>query len=309
MFATAAHVMTQYAANAGVLTLEIISFSSSSGPESLHQEEFSLNALESKLLEVKQLDQLGVFSSSASQDQRPHYFLHIAADIKYKTASDTKIDGVSCPAETTGCKTQIGYRCKSDGSFHAPNSGQWSVVRLLYFSQALVQRIAISAAWGIAELLTSGNASLEGTATKHCLSGNSLVHQVAVPNRAFLKGSLQCAHPKVIDDLAPLPLTSEAVVFFTEFKDAHVWPTPNITATDFRHVSPHMIQFIVSSCHVAPYVAIESALSGRFSKNNFLLTPWQPRSIAFLSQHPLLSTKSLARSLTFLSLVDTAMQL
>ncbi len=119
----------------------------------------------------------------------------------------------------------------------------------------------------------------------------------------------QCPHAQVLNDFASVPTSLEAVVFLAEFKESHVVPAPNITASNFQLLSPHLIQFSVSSDTVAPYVAMETALPGRFSDNNFILTPWQPRTVAFASDQALECASVLASSLLFLSLVDTALNL
>jgi len=144
---------------------------------------------------------------------------------------------------------------------------------------------------------------------KHDLCEDEFLCHVAVPNRVYLEGVTQCPHAQVLDDFASVPTNLEAVVFLTELKESHVVPAPNITGSDFQLLSPHLIQFSVSSSIVAPYVAIETALLGRFSDNNFILTPWQPRTVAFASDQALECASVLASSLSFLSLMDTALNL
>ena len=145
--------------------------------------------------------------------------------------------------------------------------------------------------------------------SKHDLCEDDWVGHVAVPNRVYLERVTQCPHAQVLNDFASVPTSLEAVVFLAEFKESHVVPAPNITASNFQLLSPHLIQFSVSSDTVAPYVAMETALPGRFSDNNFILTPWQPRTVAFASDQALECASVLASSLLFLSLVDTALNL
>ncbi len=144
---------------------------------------------------------------------------------------------------------------------------------------------------------------------KHDLCEDDFLCYVAVPNRVYLERVTQCPHAQVLDDFASVPSNLEAVVFLTEFKESHVVPAPNITGSDFQLLSPHLIQFSVSSDTVAPYVAMETALPGRFSDNNFILTPWQPRTVAFASDQAVECASVLASSLSFLSLTDTTLNL
>ena len=144
---------------------------------------------------------------------------------------------------------------------------------------------------------------------KHDLCKDDFLCHVAVPNRVYLERVTQCPHAQVLDNFASVPTNLEAVVFLTEFKESHVVPAPNITGSDFQLLSPCLIQFSVSSDTVAPYVAIESALPGRFSDNNFILTPWEPRTVAFASDQALECANVLSSSLSFLSLMDTALDL
>ena len=144
---------------------------------------------------------------------------------------------------------------------------------------------------------------------KHDLCEDDCLCHVALPNRVYLEGMTQCPHAQVLDDFASVPTNLEAVVFLTEFKQSHVVPAPNFTASDFQLLSPHLTQFSVSSDTVAPYVAMETALPGRFSDNNFILTTWQPRTVAFASDQALECASVLASSLSFLSLTDTALNL
>lgn len=143
--------------------------------------------------------------------------------------------------------------------------------------------------------------------SKHDLCEDDFLCHVAVPNRVYLEGVTQCPHAQVLNDFASVPTNLEAVVFLIEFRESHVVPAPNITASDFQLLSPYLIQFNVSSDTVAPYVAVETALPGRFSENNFIMTPWQPRTVAFASDQALECANVLASSLSFLSLTDTAL--
>lgn len=136
----------------------------------------------------------------------------------------------------------------------------------------------------------------------------SVVSNLAAPYKKYMQELHTLPSRHVIDSLAAEPHTSEALVFFTEFKDAHVLVTPNITMSDFRALSPRVTEVVVSSSGIAAFVALETNTSGSFSENGFLLLPWEHRPVAFLAAEPLQSS-SLESSLTFLSLLDTTLQM
>ena len=141
------------------------------------------------------------------------------------------------------------------------------------------------------------------------LNLTNLIQNLAASNRAFFNGLIELPDTAVLDDLAATPTKSETVIFYAGLKELRVVSELDITAADFKLLSPVMIQFQVCSSHVAPYVAIESCLPGLFSDNNFLLKPWHPKTLAFLSDQRLNSTKPFSNCLSFLSLTDTALVL
>ena len=306
--------------------MELIAFDSTLGPASSKSQEFALEPLESKLLLTKPTEQLirDFHTSSSAQAaealQLSGHFIHVTAVIKRhgNSQSDGMTDMTDCKAmcemeseaQTTGSK---GSRLMKGWL-----TGDWSVVRLLQTSVTSLHQFVTSASWqGPGE---RGEQSCSGNCVKssiwsdtkmlverHC--GHDGKDTLLSPNRVALECLTECPDPKVLDDLAAAPMMSEADVFLTEFRDAHVMPMPNITAAHFRLLSPYMIQFVVSSNAVAPYVAVECEMTGRFSNNNFILNPWQPRTIAFLSEQPLYLTVMLDRNFSFLSLADTTLQL
>lgn len=99
---------------------------------------------------------------------------------------------------------------------------------------------------------------------------------------------------------------SETQVFFAEFKDAAV-VKPNISM-DGNSLSPHYIEFTLSSDSVAAFVTLETNLTGRFGDNGFLLLPWEPVSVAFVSEHDLMPDAATA-GYTVLSVFDTSISM
>ena len=257
----------------------------------------------------------------------------IPDDILQHSAGAGMIDDVinDITDAVTGKNRQPGQR-NSNTSFL--QSGKWGVTRLWQHLTVHVQQMMSSAVRrccshvnhnaaadhvSMAETilpflrhmctLNVADPLAEVQTLKHDLCGDDWFCHIAVPNRVYLEGVTQCPHAQVLDDFASVPTNLEAVVFLTEFKDSHVVPAPNITGSDFQLLSPHLIQFSVSSDAVSPYVAMETALPGRFGDNNFILTPWQPRTVAFASDQALECASVLASSLSFLSLTDTALNL
>ncbi|KAA6427867.1 MAG: beta-mannosidase [Trebouxia sp. A1-2] len=243
------------------------------------------------------------------------------------------VDGVinNITDAATGNKRQTGRR-NSNTSFL--QSGILGVIRLWQYLGVHVQQIVASAVQRVcshvnstatADHVSKAETSLpflrhtcafnvaaplaQEQTLQHDLCEDDFLCHVAVPNRVYLEGVTQCPCAQVLNDFASVPTNLEAVVFLTELRESHVVPAPNITASDFQLLSAHLIQFSVSSDIVAPYVAMETALPGRFSDNNFILTPWQPRTVAFASDQALQYASVLASSLSFLSLTDTTLNL
>ena len=99
---------------------------------------------------------------------------------------------------------------------------------------------------------------------------------------------------------------SETQVFFAEFKDAAV-VKPNISM-DGNLVSPRYMEFTLSSDNVAAFVTLDTNLTGRFGDNGFLLLPWKPVNVAFVSEHDLMPDAATA-SYTVLSVFDTSISM
>ena len=99
---------------------------------------------------------------------------------------------------------------------------------------------------------------------------------------------------------------SETQLFFAEFKDAAV-VKPNISM-DGNLLSPHYIEFTLSSDNVAAFVTLETNLTGRFGDNGFLLLPWKPVTVAFVSERDLMPDAATA-SYTVLSVFNTSISM
>ena len=130
---------------------------------------------------------------------------------------------------------------------------------------------------------------------------------VAAPHRPYLQGLTAMPSQDVIEGLASEPQRSEAQVFFSEFKKAYV-AKPNVSLSNFRSLSPNVVEVDVSSDYVAAYVMFETPLSGTFSVNAILLLPWESKTVAFLSEKPV-HPEMLAESLAVLSLFDTSISM
>ena len=136
-----------------------------------------------------------------------------------------------------------------------------------------------------------------------------MVNQSAAPNRQFLQQLRDVPHPTVLDALSSMPKTSDLVMLQSEMRNKQVVTNPHICVNSFRLLSPLMAEFVVTSTAVALYVAVDTVVEGRFSDNNFMLLPWEPKVVAFLYDHSVVSTHELKDSITFLSLADTNVQL
>ena len=360
---------------AGELQVELVAFSTTTGATASHSLEFSLQALESKLLLTLPSSPLATESSAfrgcklTSSLQDSEYFVHLTAVIRgqnlggmtvpsegFSTHAHTPVgathdmpDGLTAhvlEAMTHGVTSGTGQPGISDSSDSSNRVVPFSEFGKMQQKLSTVWRYIINSVWGIRSsaclylcsqlqkmlscdcysgadacvpvmrYLCVGDSSAAhdsgaalGVSSERGLRYNGFVDHIAVSNRAYLEGLIECPDSQVLDDLASEPKTSVAAAFLTELKDAHIVPEPVIAGSDFRLVSPYMVQFVVSSKHIAPHVALETGLAGRFSDNNFLLTPRQPRTVAFLSDHPVECTNTLSTNLSFLSLKDTRLKL
>ncbi len=101
-------------------------------------------------------------------------------------------------------------------------------------------------------------------------------------------------------------------LFFTELKDAAINPKPRVSFTNFTQVGADKVTFTVSASGVAPYVALDTALPGTFSDNNFFLMPWEPLALTFTASSApnsgvgaAVDAAALKASLKVMSLGDT----
>ena len=357
---------------AGELQVELVAFSTTTGATASHSLEFSLQALESKLLLTLPSSPLATESSAfrgcklTSSLQDSEYFVHLTAVIKghslggktvpsegFGTHAHTAVGAIHDVPDGLTASVSEAMTNEVNNGTGQPGTGD-SSNRDVPFSEfgkmqqklSTVWRYIINSVWGIRSsaclylcsqlqkmlscdcysgadacvpvmrYLCVGDSSAAhdsgaalGVSSERGLRYNGFVDHIAVSNRAYLEGLKECPNSQVLDDLASEPTSSEAAVYLTELKDARIAREPVIAGSDFKLVSPYMVQFVISSKHIAPHVALETGLAGRFSDNNFLLTPWQPRTVAFLSDHSVECTNTLSTNLSFLSLTDTRLRL
>ena len=76
--------------------------------------------------------------------------------------------------------------------------------------------------------------------------------------------------------------SSENVVYLREFKDSSLASDFDIQAKVVSHEAESgTITLNVTSLAPAAFVSLETPIAGHFSDNNFLLLPWQPRTLTF----------------------------
>lgn len=268
---------------AGTVTWQLIALDCTAGPVRSHSQPFSLEPLQSKPLPL------------------PH-LTHLLQSLFNSSCSSSSSSSSSSPSSS------------SSSSSSAVRPGDPPLANAVVHVTAKISRTA-DAKGRIStrgEMETPGSEQpavgmKEGTLSKQ--QREQVVNGLAVPNMKFARGLQHMPHPAVLDALAAVPRTSELLMLYSELKDKQVVSSPCICAGNFRLLSPFMSEFIVSSTAVALYVAIDTEIEGRFSDNNFLLLPWEPKVVAFLYDHSAVSTDELEHGMTFMSLTDTNVQL
>ena len=112
-------------------------------------------------------------------------------------------------------------------------------------------------------------------------------------------------HAQPADELAVEPKLSSSQLFLTECKDLNLPLQPEVQVNAAQLLNSHVVQFELHCSSVALFVALDSHMTGRFSDNNILLLPWQPRTLAFLADAPLASADDFASSMHITSLADS----
>ncbi len=75
---------------------------------------------------------------------------------------------------------------------------------------------------------------------------------------------------------------SESIVYLTEFKDSSLASNPNIQVTVLsQDDDTRQLRLNVTSSAPAAFVSLETPIAGHFSDSNFMLLPWQPRTVTF----------------------------
>ena len=133
---------------------------------------------------------------------------------------------------------------------------------------------------------------------RHPLNRAAGRHAEAAANAMLL-------HVQPADDLAAEPGLSSSQVFLTEFKDLNLPLQPEVQVSAAQLLNSHILQLELRCSSIALFVALDSHVTGRFSDNNILLLPWQPRTLAFLADAPLASADDFASSMHITSLADS----
>ena len=302
---------------AGRLSVEVLSLNATSGPVDVRTVHFSLKPLESTAIFSEHADALAhrLHLPNLTSDWQSGYITHVTAvislpDSKAVSGQLRGDDGMPCAS----CdKRELS---KPQAGFDHQHHPFVSIVKIAYH----LLRHCIELVQNSCKLLPK----LAQIAAQHqppesrgdCLCNSSSPSQLstgldhlAAPNRDYFSALTAVPDQKVVDDFAAVPSRSEATVFYTDMKALQLVDQPNITASHFKLLSPHAVQFVVSSSHVSLYVAVEACVPGRFSDSSFLLKPWKPETLGFLSHQHLQSTKELSSCLSFLSLTDTRLTL
>ncbi|KAK9831681.1 hypothetical protein WJX74_005808 [Apatococcus lobatus] len=98
------------------------------------------------------------------------------------------------------------------------------------------------------------------------------------PEDAFVRLHAQASPPGFSANI----WESESIVYLREFKDSSIAPDPNIQATVISdEAETSKIVLNVTSSAPAAFVSLETPIAGHFSENNFMLLPWQARTVTF----------------------------
>lgn len=274
------------------------------------------------------LDREGQISNCAPEE----CFLHITAELNPHGDSNSN----TCQAlfeASPGIDTEDGDDVAVDTAEHLERVGTPHIKSIKPFAQFThvmmnhMQRFWCRVSAGLTSLFdqacfmpglqhSSSVNSVTGQSNKTAVETETLRVQacmqnvldvVAAPHRPYMQGLTAMPSQDVIEGLASEPQHSEAQVFFSEFKKAYV-AKPNVSLSNFRSLSPNVVEVDVSSDYVAAYVTFETTLPGTFSDNAILLLPWESKTVAFLSEKPV-HPDMLAESLTVLSLFDTSISM
>lgn len=315
----------------GNLTVELLRLDYTTGPVNVTEHCFSLKPLESKAIYTDEAELLlaRLQILNRSREWQSQCVAHVTAVIDqslYGFDDGGKRDhtGLGLLGGHQNNESELHTKhadCKSDGK---AADCSYLICQIAHMTQRLLKTFSVNihaASW-CANLVHWGNCwcqpddySMSEQSAMISVDGEpsinltEVMQKLAAPNRAFLTGLTEMPNAAVLDDLAAKPSRSESTILYAGLNKLQLVSEPNITAAEFILMSPYMIQFEIRISHVAPYIAVESSLPGRFSDNNFLLKPWRSKAIAFLSDQPLNSTKSFSNCLSFLSLTDTALVL
>ena len=318
---------------AGTLTWQLIDLGFDRGPIISESSDFSLKPLESKALHLPDLTQMihTILNSSAVLPFLPHpadAFVRIHASIAIdqpwasRSKSATRDFGAEAHVKSEQSSVRrlhrnlgVSYGMLMSRALAAVQDRLEQIKACLrnYGSElgSSLVRLAPFSGQSQASLSTcTATVTEEGKEEVALLQHeHSVLGQLAAPNRRYLQGLMIHPHPAVVDALSLMPTASEALLLLSELKGKHVVPNPNIRASNFKLVSPYVAEFELRTTAVALYVMLDADVAGRFSDNNLLLLPWEPKAVAFLYDHSAQSTDALEHSLVFLSAADTKFEL
>ena len=306
---------------AGTLTWELIALDSKTGPAVSQSQPFSLKPLESKPLRLPQLTHLlhSVFNFSSSSSCSCTSCSSSSSSASCSSAAVNLPE--ACSRHRNWAKQFLSSVKLSAAALWGSKACSASRTRFPHAANAVVRIRAEIAKKASDQGTSSAREGMGRTDQSQQTFSNTrkgmlcqhehevMVNQSAAPNRQFLQQLHAVPHPAVLDALSSMPKTSELIVLHSEMKDKQVISSPRINVHSFTLLSPLMAEFVITSTAVALHVAIDTVAVGRFSDNNFMLLPWEPKVVAFLYDHSASSICELKTSMTFLSLADTKVQL
>ena len=309
--------------HAGTVIWELIPLDSTTGPAASQRQPFSLKPLESKPLCLPQLTHLlhSVFNSSpSSSGSSTTCFSSSSSSSISSSSAAMRLPDACAHLRTWALRFLNSVRLSASALWGSKGSSasragyphaENAIVRVqAEFVKTAGDKGTSSAREGMGRTDRSQHAF--NSTRKDMLSPHeheAMFNQSAAPNRKFLQQLHDKPHPTVLDALSSMPKTSELVILHSELKDKQVVSSLHICVKGFRLLSPVMAEFVVTSTAVALNVAVDTVAQGRFSDNNFMLLPWEPRVVAFLYDHSVLSTHELQYTMTFLSLADTVLNM
>ena len=319
----------------GNITVELLSLDQREGSASsaIHQQGFQLESQEARELWRKPVDEVLHAGGCAAEECFVHVTLKRgAADSSH--AAVHSLDAVSSSHTTLHSPQEAGG---SHAAAHPPPSG---AQHLSHLNTSLppsrletqpasirvtIRAVAVTSEPGASRQLEAAQveqmppalvpirhhhpplADTASSGTERASSSNLGRHSLnrAAGRHAEAAAASMLLHAQPADDLAAEPESSSSQVFLTEFKDLQLPLQPEVQVSAAQLLNSNVVQFELRSSSVALFVALDSPVTGKFSDNNILLLPWQPRTLAFLAHVPLASADDFASSMHITSLADS----